>query len=165
MKDYNNRFDTILSVVHIRSTYELIFNLFLSAFGFIGGYFKIIATDNINIFMAITVVVIGDWFFGTLNAIKSNIWRTSKAMKLFWYLTVYNILASMILVVEKGFPSAFFLSEAIMLPIIIFMFISTLKNICLLGLITNKQFKKLLDNIDSYKSNTIDAAKEQIEQP
>ena len=164
MKD-SAKFDTLLSVIHIRSTYELISNLLLTAFGFIGGYFKLIATDNINVFMAITIVVLGDWTFGTLNAIKENNWQTKKAMKLFWYLTAYNILAGMILVVEKGFPSAFFLSEAIMLPIIIFMFISTLKNICLLGLITNKQFKKLLDNIDRYKSNTIDTAKEQIEQP
>lgn len=161
----SEKFDKLLSVVHVRSTYELISNFFLTAFAFVAGYFKLIATDNINVFMAITIVVLGDWTFGTLNAIKENNWQTKKAMKLFWYLTVYNILAGMILVVEKGFPSAFFLSEAIMLPIIIFMFISTLKNICLLGLITNKQFKKLLDNIDSYKSNTIDTAKEQIEQP
>ena len=59
MKD-SAKFDTLSKhVIYIRSTYELISNLLLTAFGFIGGYFKLIATDNINVFMAITIVVLG----------------------------------------------------------------------------------------------------------
>lgn len=118
---------------------------------FVLSYAKVIVTDNINMFMAIWVVVVCDWGFGVWLAIKSRKFETRKAMKVVWYLSAYWMLLFMTLSVEKASPAAFFLSEAVILPILIFQIISSAKNVELLGLIKSETFRKIMRNIDNHK--------------
>lgn len=68
----------IASIAHVRSLTEFIFNAFATTVAFIFGYFKIIAVDNVNLFMAVLIVVVGDWIFGVLLAIKKNAGKQEK---------------------------------------------------------------------------------------
>lgn len=122
---------------------------------FLLSYTKVIVTDNINMFMAIWVVVVFDWCIGVALAIKSSNFETRKAMKIVWYLAAYWMLLFMVLSVEKASPAAFFLSEAIILPILVFQIISTAKNIELLGLIKNETFRRIVKNVDNHKEQSI----------
>lgn len=122
---------------------------------FILSYAKIIVTDNINMFMAILFVVTFDWCIGVALALKSCNFETRKAMKIVWYLSSYWLLLFMLLSVEKASPAAFFLSEAVILPILVFQIISSAKNMELLGLIKSETFKAILKNVDNHKEQSI----------
>lgn len=102
-------------------------------------------------FIAILAVVILDLFFGVLKALKLNNFETKKSFKALFMLGAFWSLLAVVLLIEKGFPFASFLSEAIILPIIVFQIISVLKNMQLLGFITSNQLVKILSNIDKHK--------------
>lgn len=150
----------ISSIAHVRSFGELLFNTFATILAFIFGYFKIIAIDNINLFMAVFIVVIGDWLFGTFLAIRNKSWETRKALKVVYYLTGYWLIVFIVLSIEKAHAAAFFLSEAVVLPILIFQVISMLKNASLLGVLPKGLLLKILSNIDNYKDQAIEQTKE-----
>lgn len=122
---------------------------------FILSYAKVIVTDNINMFMAILFVVAFDWIIGVALAVKSRNFETRKAIKIVWYLSSYWLLLFMLLSVEKASPAAFFLSEAVILPILVFQIISSAKNMELLGLIKSETFKAILKNVDKHKEQSI----------
>lgn len=150
----------ISSIAHVRSFGELLFNTFATILAFIFGYLKIIAIDNINLFMAVFIVVIGDWLFGTFLAIRNKSWETRKALKVVYYLTGYWLIVFIVLSIEKAHAAAFFLSEAVVLPILIFQVISMLKNASLLGVLPKGLLLKILSNIDNYKDQAIEQTKE-----
>ena len=141
----------IESIVHVRSIKEFIFNAIITIFAFIFGYFKIICLDNQNLFIAIAVVVVVDWIFGVALSIKNKVFETQKALKIVYYLCAYWLILFAVLSVEKGYPSAFWLSEAIIMPILTFQIISMIKNLILLGIINNSLAKDIFKNIDKYK--------------
>ena len=60
-----------------------------------------------------------------------------------------------VLAIEKAFPSAFWLSEAIIMPILTFQIISMVKNLIILGVVNNSLAKQLFSNIDKYKEINI----------
>ncbi|MDI1233190.1 MAG: phage holin family protein [bacterium] len=119
----------------------------------ISNYHKIFI-DNDKVFLAITAVILLDFIFGVTANI--NDFRTRKALKLVWYLTGYWAIAATTITVELAFKSAFWLTDTIMLTIITFQFISILKNACKCGILTNAQFKAILDKIDKHKDYTTD---------
>lgn len=102
-------------------------------------------------FFAILLVVLLDAFFGIAKAFKMGNFETKKTFKAIFMLVGFWGLLATVLTIEKGFPFAAFLSEAILLPIILFQLISTLKNMQLVGLINNAQLMKILQNIDKHK--------------
>ena len=150
-----NLFHNILSIAHLRSIEEFIFNLIITSFSFILGYSQLIVLDNSNLFMGVVVVVVSDWVMGTILALKNKVWRTRKAIKIVYYIFAYSIILFTVLAVEKAHPSAFFLSETIIMPILVFQIISTLKNASLIGFIPQGLLLNILNNIDSYKNASI----------
>lgn len=145
--------ENIASVAHVRTFKEVIFNAVLTAFSFLFGYYQSIVLDNINLFMAVATVVVVDWVAGTLIAIFiQKDWQTKKALKIVYYLFSYWVILAMILSVEKGYPGAFWLSEAIIMPILVFQTISIVKNISILGLIPQGLLLEILNKIDGYKN-------------
>lgn len=102
--------------------------------------------------MCIGFVVFLDWVFGTIRAlfIDEN-FLTKKALKLVWYLGAYSLIAFTVLTIELAHPSAFWLSEAIILPLMIFQLISAVKNAALCGIIKQETLLRILSNVDKYK--------------
>lgn len=141
------------SIAHVRTIKEFIVNIIITFFAFIFGYFKIICLDNKNLFLAIAVVVMVDWIFGVSLSLKNKSFETQKALKIVYYLCAYWLILFTVLSVEKGYPSAFWLSEAIIMPILTFQIISMIKNLILLGLIKNSLAKEIFKNVDKYKEN------------
>lgn len=102
-------------------------------------------------FIAIFFVVLLDAVFGIAKAFKLGNFETKKTFKAVFMLVGFWLLLATVLTIEKGFPFASFLSEAILLPILLFQLISALKNMHLLGLIENSTLTKILANIDKHK--------------
>lgn len=145
--------ETTLSILHIRTSSEILFNSILAFIGLILGSFKVLCLENVNIFIAVGAVVLFDFFIGVANAINKGKFQTKKALKLVYYLTTYWSLSAVVLLIEKAFPSAFFLSECIIMPLLVFVTISAIKNLSLLGLISNTLLKDILSKIDKHKDD------------
>ena len=125
--------------------------LYAFSFGAIGS--EIISTfiDAQHQFLSIFMVVILDAIFGIAKAFKMDNFETRKTFKAGYMLVGFWLLLGTVLTIEKGFPFASFLSEAILLPILLFQLISTLKNMQLLGLINNETLNNILSKIDKHK--------------
>lgn len=145
--------ELITSIIHLKTFGEFILSILIAAIGGVAGYFKLIYFDNIAMFEAITWVVSIDFIAGVSVAFKFHKFETQKALKVVYYLATYWILLAMVLQVEKGFPSAFWLSEAIIMPILVFQVISILKNLGLLGIIQNPLLTQILEKIDQHKNS------------
>lgn len=143
--------DMITSITHLKSAKDFFLNLIITLLSFIFAYGKVLILDNINLFIAIGVVVIIDWIFGVAIAIKNKKFETQKALKIVYYLITYWSMLFAVLSIEKGFSSAFWLTEAIIMPILVFQIISMIKNLMLLGVINNSLAKQMFKNIDRYK--------------
>jgi toxin secretion/phage lysis holin len=102
-------------------------------------------------FLSIFLVVFTDMIFGIAKALKVGNFETKKAFKGLWMITAFELLLAVLLLIEKGFPFASWISEAVLLPIIVFEIISILKNMSILGLINNTVLSKILKNVDKYK--------------
>jgi toxin secretion/phage lysis holin len=102
-------------------------------------------------FLSIFLVVFTDMIFGIAKALKVGNFETKKAFKGLWMITAFELLLAVLLLIEKGFPFASWISEAVLLPIIVFEIISILKNMSILGLINNTVLRKILKNVDKYK--------------
>lgn len=146
----------IESIAHVRSVKEFLANALITVVAFVFGYFKVICLDNQNLFIAIAVVVIVDWIFGVVLSFKNQAFETQKALKIIYYLCAYWLILFAVLSIEKGYPSAFWLSEAIIMPILTFQIISMVKNLILLGIVNNSLAKEMFKNIDKYKEKTFD---------
>ncbi len=105
-------------------------------------------------FIAIVAVVGLDLVFGVAKALYNREYETKKAFKSVWLLCGYTGLLATVLLIEKGFTFASFLSEAVLLPIIVFQVISIIKNMNLLGLISSEMLTRMLSKIDTYKNRT-----------
>ena len=143
--------EIILSISHVRSLADLVIGFIVASVAAIFGYFKVIILDHSNLFEAITWVVLIDFFVGVSLAIKNDNFKTEKALKLTYYFGVYFVLCAMVLKVEEGFPSAFWLSEAVIMPILVFQVVSILKNLSLIGLLNNTLLNEMLNKIDKHK--------------
>jgi phage-related holin len=89
--------------------------------------------------------------FGIWKAFKQDSFETRKAFKAVIMLVAFEALLAVLLTIEKGFPFASWISEAVILPIIMFELISILKNMHLIGLIDNTLLAKILKNVDKHK--------------
>lgn len=125
--------------------------IYAFSFGAITSQWIEMLIDAQHQFIAIFFVVLLDATFGILKAFKLKNFETKKTFKAVYMLVGFWGLLATVLTIEKGFPFASFLSEAILLPILLFQLVSTLKNMQLLGLIHNATFTKILSNIDKHK--------------
>lgn len=119
--------------------------------GFICSYFMELTMQNAEQYLAITTLVFADGFFGMIAGIKREGFKTYKAIKIIRTLIFWVIMLTLILVIEKSIPGAGWLSETMLMPLVIFQLISTIKNASMAGFIKTSVLNKILDSIDKHK--------------
>jgi phage-related holin len=119
--------------------------------GFICSYFMELTMQNAEQYLAITTLVFADGFFGIIAGIKREGFKTYKAIKIIKTLIFWIIMLTLILVIEKSIPGAGWLSETMLMPLVIFQLISTVKNASMAGFIKTSVLNKILDTIDKHK--------------
>ena len=122
---------------------------------FVLAYFYHMTMGNLEQYAALVAVVFTDGFFGIIAGTKKYGFQTCKALKVLQTAVVWVILLTTILVIEKGFPAASWLSETILIPFIIFQLISALKNASMAGYIKAGLLNDILDRIDKHKGDRI----------
>ena len=118
---------------------------------FICSYFLNLTMDNAEQYLAIVGVILLDGIFGILSGCKREGFKTYKALKILKSLTTWVVILTVILMVEKGFTGAGWMSETIIIPFMVFQLISALKNASMAGLIKMEELNKILDRIDKHK--------------
>ena len=119
--------------------------------GFICSYFLEITIQNAEQYLAITTLVFADGFFGIIGGIKREGFKTYKAIKILKTLVFWVLILTLILVIEKSIPGAIWLSETMLMPLVIFQLISVIKNASMAGFIKAEVLNKILDRIDKHK--------------
>ena len=107
--------------------------------------------QNAEQYLAITTLVFADGFFGIIAGIKREGFKTYKAIKILRTLIFWIVMLTLILVIEKSIPGAGWLSETMLMPLVVFQLVSTLKNASMAGFIKASVLNKILDNIDKHK--------------
>ena len=125
-----------------------------AALSFICSYFLNLAMGNADQYLAIVAVIFMDGFFGIIAGIKREGFKTYKAIKVLKTLVAWVITLSVLLIVEQGFKGTAWLSETILIPLIVFQLISSLKNAADGGLIKNELLIQILEKVDQHKINT-----------
>jgi hypothetical protein len=124
-----------------------------AALSFICSYFLNLAMDNANQYLAIVAVIFMDGFFGIIAGVKREGFKTYKAIKVLKTLVAWIITLTVLLTVEQGFKGTAWLSETILIPLIVFQLISSLKNAADAGFIKNELLAQILEKIDQHKTN------------
>lgn len=150
MQEINEIKSFIVSMLHVKTWTDVVINVMISMVTFFVTYACKFIQINEEIFIMITVVVLGDFFFGVMANLKN--FQTKKALKVIWYFVAYNLLAYIVLIIEKAHPSAFWLSETVIMPIMVFQMISILKNMRKAGVLPSSILDQILDKIDSHKT-------------
>ena len=119
--------------------------------GFLCSYFMELTMQNAEQYLAITTLVFADGFFGILAGVKREGFKTFKAIKILKTLVFWIVMLTLILVIEKSIPGAGWLSETMLMPLVIFQLISTLKNASMAGFIKTSILNQILDRIDKHK--------------
>lgn len=120
---------------------------------FVCSYFFNLAMDNADQYLAIVAVIFMDGFFGIIAGIKREGFKTYKAIRVLKTLVAWILTLTVLLMVEQGFKETSWLSETILMPLIIFQLISSLKNAADAGFIKNELVTEILKKIDQHKTN------------
>lgn len=139
----------IQSFTGIKGAIDFIINLAVSISTMVLAKFKIVLISNEDLFFTITAVVVLDAIFGVLVNIKK--FETNRALKMVWYLCGYYSITFVVLFIEKSHPAAFWLSETVIMPILVFQIISILKHASKLKLIPIPVVNDILSKIDKHK--------------
>ena len=134
-------------------TTQSIIALTSMSIGFICSYFMELTMQNAEQYLAVTTLVFADGFFGIIAGIKREGFKTYKAIKILRNLIFWVVMLTLILVIEKSIPGAGWLSETVLMPLVIFQLISTVKNASMAGFIKADVLNKILDSIDKHKGN------------
>lgn len=145
--------DIVLDVYHVKTVPDMIMTFIATLFGAIFGYFNLIIVQNENAFQSMLFVLFLDWVAGMTLAFKNGDFQTRKAIKIVYYVCGYGLVLSTVLSIEKGFDYAQWMTEAVMLPIITFTVIGSLKKLSILGILPKGVLLKITENIDNYKDN------------
>ena len=135
----------------MKSTTTLFIAITSMSLGFICSYFMELTMQNAEQYLAITTLVFADGFFGIIAGIKREGFKTYKAIKILKTLLFWIIMLTLILVIEKSIPGASWLSETMLMPLVIFQLISTIKNASMAGFIKANVLNQILDSIDKHK--------------
>ena len=153
---YSMTSNIFLSVFHIRTMVEAVITAVTLFLFSIFAHYQTMFQEHNSMFIAIWSVVWLDWGFGVWLAIRNSKFETRKALKVLYYSVAYTSMLVVVLEVKKGFPSAFWMSDGIIMPILIFQTISILKNMSLLKIIPQGLFLEILKKIDNYKEINLD---------
>jgi len=126
---------------------------FTAAFSFVCSYFFNLTANNAEQYLAIVAVIFMDGFFGIISGTKREGFKTFKAVKILKTLIAWIITLTVLLMVEQGFKGTGWLSETILIPLIVFQLISALKNAADAGFIKNELLTQILEKIDQHKTN------------
>ena len=121
--------------------------------GFICSYFMELTMQNAEQYLAIATLIFADGFFGVIAGIKREGFKTYKALKILKNLVFWFVSLTLILVIEKSIPGAGWLSETILMPLVVFQLISALKNASMAGFIKMDVLNIVLDRIDKHKGD------------
>ena len=119
---------------------------------FVGSYFLNMTIDNAEQYLTVVAIVFMDGFFGIWAGIKSEGFKTYKAIRVLKTLLVWIFMLTGILMIERSFEGTFWLSETVITPFILFELISALKNAERACLINNELLTTILNKIDKHKS-------------
>jgi len=114
-------------------------------------YFLNLSMENMEQYLAVVAVLWLDGIFGIWAGIKREGFKTYKALKITRNTFVWLAILTVILMVEKGFTGAGWLSEVTIVPFMVLQLISALKNASMAGLIKIEELNKILDRIDKHK--------------
>ena len=123
--------------------------------GFICSYFMDLTMQNAEQYLAIATLVFADGFFGVIAGIKREGFKTYKAIKIIRTLIFWIIMLTLILVIEKSIPGAGWLSETVLMPLVVFQLISAVKNASMAGFIKADVVNKILDSVDKHKGSRL----------
>ena len=135
----------------MKSTTTLFIAITSMSLGFICSYFMELTMQNAEQYLAIATLVFADGFFGVIAGIKREGFKTYKAIKILRTLLFWVIMLTLILVIEKSIPGAGWLSETMLMPLVIFQLISAIKNASMAGFIKANVLNQILDSIDKHK--------------
>ena len=124
-----------------------------AALSFVCTYFFNLAMENSDQYLAVVAVIFMDGFFGIIAGTKREGFKTYKAVRVLKTLTAWIITLTALIMVEAGFKGTSWLSETILIPLIVFQVISALKNAARAGLIKNELLQVILEKIDQHKIN------------
>jgi phage-related holin len=133
------------------SNMKLIIATSTMSLAFICSYFMELTMQNAEQYLAVATLIFADGFFGVIAGTKREGFKTYKALKILKTLVFWIIILTLILVIEKSIPGAGWLSETILMPLVVFQLISVLKNASMSGFIKIEILNKILDKIDSHK--------------
>lgn len=102
-------------------------------------------------FIAVLAVVGLDMLLGMIRSFKAHKFETNKALKGVYRLVAFWTILAVVISIEHGFRYMDWLSEAVMIPLIVFTLISILKNMQLLGAIPENVLTDIISRIDKYK--------------
>jgi len=122
-----------------------------TAFAFVCSYFFNLAMENSDQYLAVVAVIFMDGFFGVIAGTKREGFKTYKAVRILKTLVVWIVTLTALIMVEAGFKGTSWLSETILIPLIVFQVISALKNAEQAGFIKNEALTTILDKIDKHK--------------
>jgi phage-related holin len=114
-------------------------------------YFMQLTMDNVEQYLGLISVVFIDGFFGIIAGIKREGFQTRKALKVLQRAFGWVLILTSILMVEKGFAGASWLSETIIIPFMVLQLVSALKNASMAGFIHIDELNQILDRIDRHK--------------
>ena len=120
---------------------------------FICSYFMELTMQNAEQYLAVATLIFADGFFGVIAGTKREGFKTYKALKILKTLVFWIIILTLILVIEKSIPGAGWLSETILMPLVVFQLISVLKNASMSGFIKMDAVNQILDRIDKHKGD------------
>lgn len=123
----------------------------MMSFGFICSYFMELTMQNAEQYLAIITLIFADGFFGVIAGVRREGFKTYKAIKILRTLLFWIIMLTVILVIEKSIPGAGWLSETLLMPLVIFQLISVLKNSSMAGFVKVEVLNQILDRIDKHK--------------
>jgi len=135
----------------MKSTSTLYIAITSMSLGFICSYFMELTMQNAEQYLVITTLVFTDGFFGIIAGIKREGFKTYKAIKILKTLLFWIIMLTLILAIEKSIPGAGWLSETMLMPLVIFQLISAIKNASMSGFIRADILNNILDRIDKHK--------------
>lgn len=122
------------------------------ALSFVCTYFFNLAMENSEQYLAVVAVIFMDGFFGVIAGTKREGFKTYKAVRILKTLVAWIITLTALIMVEAGFKGTSWLSETILIPLIVFQIISALKNAEQAGFIKNEALTAILDRIDQHKT-------------
>ena len=137
----------------IKSTFMQVTIVSATSIGFFCSYFMNLTMENSEQFLAVAAVLLLDGFFGVIAGVKREGFKTYKALKVLKSLATWEIVLTVILMIEKGFNGTSWLSETVITPFIVFQLMSALKNASMAGLIKNELLNIILDKIDKHKGD------------